>query len=127
MCKAKALLAAEELLLEAKRGLARANELGAYGWKPCPLPGANKKFLHNTLRNVVSSNNLKEQKIERNLKKSKYLLRKEYVSPSEKKTESTISDVIDGRKKIHESRKDKDEEKKKNSPDQRHHCSHRSN
>ncbi|XP_046390538.1 protein POLR1D-like [Ischnura elegans] len=55
-------LAEAELLLEAKRGLARSNVYGPTGWKRCPLPGPNKKFLQNTIINAVSSNKFRERK-----------------------------------------------------------------
>uniref|UniRef100_UPI00398E33F9 protein POLR1D n=1 Tax=Pristiophorus japonicus TaxID=55135 RepID=UPI00398E33F9 len=47
--------AVEELLTEAKRGKARAETMGPMGWMKCPLPGANKRFLINTLKNTVPS------------------------------------------------------------------------
>ncbi|XP_066555074.1 protein POLR1D isoform X2 [Amia ocellicauda] len=46
--------AVEELLNEAKRGKIRAETMGPAGWMKCPLRGANKRFLMNTLRNTVS-------------------------------------------------------------------------
>ncbi|XP_048453611.1 protein POLR1D-like [Rhincodon typus] len=47
--------AVEELLTEAKRGKARAETMGPMGWMKCPLPGANKRFLINTLKNTIQS------------------------------------------------------------------------
>ncbi|XP_072120399.1 protein POLR1D [Mobula birostris] len=47
--------AVEELLTEAKRGKARAETMGPMGWMKCPLPGANKRFLINTLKNTMPS------------------------------------------------------------------------
>ncbi|XP_041055709.1 protein POLR1D [Cetorhinus maximus] len=47
--------AVEELLTEAKRGKARAETMGPMGWMKCPLPGANKRFLINTLKNTIPS------------------------------------------------------------------------
>ncbi|XP_038673946.1 protein POLR1D-like isoform X1 [Scyliorhinus canicula] len=47
--------AVEELLTEAKRGKARAEAMGPMGWMKCPLPGANKRFLINTLKNAIPS------------------------------------------------------------------------
>ncbi|XP_067889658.1 protein POLR1D-like isoform X2 [Heterodontus francisci] len=47
--------AVEELLTEAKRGKARAETMGPMGWMKCPLPGANKRFLINTVKNTIPS------------------------------------------------------------------------
>ncbi|XP_069495147.1 protein POLR1D [Ambystoma mexicanum] len=47
--------AVEELLTEAKRGKSRAETMGPMGWIKCPLVGANKRFLINTIRNTVPS------------------------------------------------------------------------
>ncbi|NP_001279566.1 uncharacterized LOC103183253 [Callorhinchus milii] len=47
--------AVQELLTEAKRGKARAESMGPMGWMKCPLPGANKRFLVNTIKNTLLS------------------------------------------------------------------------
>ncbi|XP_072567467.1 uncharacterized protein [Paramormyrops kingsleyae] len=44
--------AVEELLQEAGRGRVRAQTMGPAGWMRCPLRGANKRFLLNTLRTI---------------------------------------------------------------------------
>lgn len=49
-------LATEELLQEAKRGAIRAEAMGPEGWKKCPLPKTNKKFLNNTLKSAIYTN-----------------------------------------------------------------------
>uniref|UniRef100_A0ABI7YL01 RNA polymerase I and III subunit D n=2 Tax=Felis catus TaxID=9685 RepID=A0ABI7YL01_FELCA len=51
--------AIEELLKEAKRGKTRAETMGPMGWMKCPLAGANKRFLINTIKNTLPSH--KEQ------------------------------------------------------------------
>uniref|UniRef100_A0A8C9G582 RPC22 protein n=1 Tax=Pavo cristatus TaxID=9049 RepID=A0A8C9G582_PAVCR len=58
--------AVEELLKEAKRGRTRAETMGAMGWLKCPLAGANKRFLINTIKNTLPSQ--KEQDQEREQK-----------------------------------------------------------
>ncbi|XP_075418913.1 protein POLR1D-like isoform X3 [Tenrec ecaudatus] len=45
--------AIEELLKEAKRGKTRAETMGPMGWMKCPLAGANKRFLLNTIKNTL--------------------------------------------------------------------------
>ncbi|KGL73500.1 hypothetical protein N309_11356, partial [Tinamus guttatus] len=55
--------AVEELLKEAKRGRTRAETMGAMGWLKCPLAGANKRFLVNTIKNTLPAQ--KEQDQER--------------------------------------------------------------
>ncbi|XP_061877832.1 protein POLR1D-like [Entelurus aequoreus] len=44
--------AIEELLRETDRARVRAETMGPAGWLKCPLRGANKRFLLNTLRST---------------------------------------------------------------------------
>ncbi|XP_078259180.1 protein POLR1D isoform X3 [Rhinoraja longicauda] len=53
--RGKRVKAVEELLTEAKRGKARAETMGPMGWMKCPLPGANKRFIVNTIKNTIPS------------------------------------------------------------------------
>jgi hypothetical protein len=57
-------LAEEELLREAKQAVARAEISGIEGFRKCPLPRANKRFLTNTIVNNIKSNRIKESKKE---------------------------------------------------------------
>lgn len=50
-------LAIEELEREAKLAAARAKTIGLPGWQKCPLPHTNKRFLQNTLLNMLTANN----------------------------------------------------------------------
>lgn len=49
-------LAVEELLREAVQGAARAEIVGPSGWIKKPQAKTNKRFLTNTVRNVLASN-----------------------------------------------------------------------
>lgn len=49
-------LAVEELMREAVQGAARAEIVGPSGWVKGSQQKTNKRFLVNTIRNVVSSN-----------------------------------------------------------------------
>ncbi|XP_065059232.1 protein POLR1D-like [Rhopilema esculentum] len=57
-------LAREEILRDIKKAKARTETLGAVGWRPCPLPKTNKRFLQNTLVGTLQANRaeLKRQK-----------------------------------------------------------------
>ncbi|CAI9732284.1 Hypothetical predicted protein [Octopus vulgaris] len=57
-------LAVAELLQEAKRGSERAKEMGAIGWRKCPIPQANKVFLNNTLLSIVSDSKRRQRQRE---------------------------------------------------------------
>ncbi|XP_037078120.1 uncharacterized protein LOC119099132 [Pollicipes pollicipes] len=50
--------AAEELLKEAKRGVARAEMAGSMAWLPGTIPSTDKRFLANTLRHTLAANRL---------------------------------------------------------------------
>ncbi|XP_028655324.1 protein POLR1D-like isoform X1 [Erpetoichthys calabaricus] len=54
--------AVDELLREANRGRIRAETMGPSGWMKCPLQGANKRFLLNTLRNTFPARKPTERK-----------------------------------------------------------------
>ncbi|XP_046683217.1 protein POLR1D-like [Homalodisca vitripennis] len=54
-------LAEEELLREAKRAVARSEVSGIEGFKKCPLPQTNKRFLTNTIVNNIKSNKRKTE------------------------------------------------------------------
>ncbi|XP_014342119.1 protein POLR1D-like [Latimeria chalumnae] len=54
--------AVEELLREAKRGKVRAETMGPMGWMKCPLRGANKRFLINTIRNTLPLSKQQDKK-----------------------------------------------------------------
>lgn len=56
-----------EIERETRRSAARAEEIGASGWKPCPLKKTNKRFLSNTMRTVISHN---KRAMEKNHEKS---------------------------------------------------------
>lgn len=56
-----------EIERETKRYAARAEQIGASGWKPCPLKKTNKRFLNTTVRTVVNHN---KRSIEKNQEKS---------------------------------------------------------
>ncbi|VVD05763.1 unnamed protein product [Leptidea sinapis] len=50
-------LAVEELMREAVQGAARAELVGPSGWVKTPQQKTNKRFLVNTIRHAVNSNN----------------------------------------------------------------------
>ncbi|KAK0083382.1 hypothetical protein PV325_008881 [Microctonus aethiopoides] len=54
-------LAAEALIEEAKIGAQRAEIMGPSGWLK-PKQSINKRFLHSTLRNMITSNNHRQKK-----------------------------------------------------------------
>ena len=49
-------LAAEALIQEAKRAAIRSSQIGAMGWKKCPLPQTNKQFLTNMILKTIEKN-----------------------------------------------------------------------
>eukprot|EP00112_Aurelia_sp_Birch-Aquarium-sp1_P012569 Seg2642.2 transcript_id=Seg2642.2/GoldUCD/mRNA.D3Y31 product="Protein POLR1D isoform 2" protein_id=Seg2642.2/GoldUCD/D3Y31 len=49
-------LAREELLRDVQRAKTRTETLGAIGWRPCPLPKTNKRFLRNMLVGSIQTN-----------------------------------------------------------------------
>ncbi|XP_059618512.1 protein POLR1D-like [Phlebotomus argentipes] len=55
-------LAIEELNLELVKASARAEIIGASGWKPCPLKKTNKRFLQSTLKSAVRHNDREREK-----------------------------------------------------------------
>lgn len=55
-------LAIAEIERETQRAAARAEVVGASGWKPCPIPKTNKRFLSNTMRTVINHNRRTIQK-----------------------------------------------------------------
>ncbi|XP_065092522.1 uncharacterized protein LOC135713344 [Ochlerotatus camptorhynchus] len=48
--------AIEEIYRDVKIGRIRASQVGALGWRGCPLKKANKRFLHRTMRSVMTHN-----------------------------------------------------------------------
>lgn len=69
-------LAEEELLRESERAKARCEVVGIEGFRKCPVPRANKRFLINTIVNNIKSNNIKSNNIYKSqqLKKRKHSL-----------------------------------------------------
>ncbi|KAB7505805.1 hypothetical protein Anas_04458 [Armadillidium nasatum] len=55
-------LAENALLQEARRGALRAEMVGPSGWLKPKLPPTNKKFLQNTIKGAVASNQVKDRK-----------------------------------------------------------------
>lgn len=55
-------MAIEEIQRDTKKAAARADVVGASGWKPCPILKTNKRFLSNTLRTVINHNRKTTQK-----------------------------------------------------------------
>ncbi|XP_036126100.1 protein POLR1D-like [Molossus molossus] len=54
--------AIEKLLKEGKCGKTRAETMGLVSWIKCPLTGTNKKFLINTIKNTLPSNEEQDHK-----------------------------------------------------------------
>lgn len=78
-------LAEEELLRESERARERSEVIGIEGFKKCPVPRANKRFLINTIVNNIKSNNINKS---RQLKRRKH-------SPSAKRDKKVVNEKTD--------------------------------
>ncbi|XP_072939112.1 protein POLR1D-like [Epargyreus clarus] len=88
--KALEKLAVDELIQEAVQGAIRAEQQGPSGWiKAKPQPKTNKRFLVNTLRNTVSSNNYHSSRSRQHTHRSESQKHTEYKAvPTIKKDKS---------------------------------------
>ncbi|XP_077984923.1 uncharacterized protein LOC144439502 [Glandiceps talaboti] len=66
-------LALQEILLEAKRGKARAEAYGPSGWEKPKLPATNKRFLRTTLFSTLSDRTREAKNKARRLKQKEIL------------------------------------------------------
>uniref|UniRef100_A0A6I8NDV9 RNA polymerase I and III subunit D n=1 Tax=Ornithorhynchus anatinus TaxID=9258 RepID=A0A6I8NDV9_ORNAN len=78
--------AVEELLKEAKRGKTRAETMGPMGWMKCPLAGANKRFLINTIKNTLPSQKEQDHEPKRDNKESRSGKKEEEENPKKHRT-----------------------------------------
>lgn len=85
-------LAEEELLRESERAKARCEVVGIEGFRKCPVPRTNKRFLINTIVNNIKSNNIKSNNNKsNNINKSQQLKkRKHSLNTSRKKCDKKI-------------------------------------
>lgn len=74
-------LAEEELLRESQRAIERSEVLGIEGFRKCPVPRTNKRFLVNTIVNNIKSNNFNESQ---NLLKRKSSLKAPHITHTKK-------------------------------------------
>lgn len=81
-------LAEEELLRESERARERSEVIGIEGFKKCPVPRANKRFLINTIVNNIKSNNINKS---RQLKRRKH----SQNAPSAKRDKKVVNEKTD--------------------------------
>ncbi|XP_055713943.1 protein POLR1D [Phlebotomus papatasi] len=95
-------LAIEELNLELVKAAARAEVIGASGWKPCPLKKTNKRFLMSTLKSAVSHN---DREIKKSLKGSSDQLRRIEKQRESHRDEGSSKIAVKSSRKSSKSRK----------------------